>query len=155
MPLKWRTVTNTGGKLNISNWRWEETAHIKYPKYNKKATKYQENKKTMGGFLFSLIEKPQCLTGFEFRFRNRKGPGDAPATNPPRAAQLWCIPQEQQWNPPAPSSPAHPKGHEQCRPAILRQGLEEAPSTTLNTILQLKSELAFSVQPQRDSVHFN
>lgn len=115
LPLKWKTVINTSGKLNISIWRWEETAHIKYPKYTKKAIKHQENKRNMGIFLFSLIEEPRCVTGFEFRFRNRKGPGGAPL-NPPRAAELWCLPQNSSGTPPAPSSPSHPKGHGQCHP---------------------------------------
>lgn len=120
--------------------------------YQKKLPSIEKTKRRWEFFLFSLIEEPQCLTGFEFTLRNKKGPGDAPATNPPTAAQLWCIPQEQQWNPQLPPLPHIPR--DTCN-AILRRGLQEAPSTTLNTILQLKSELAFSVQPQRDSAHFN
>lgn len=150
LPLKWKTVINTSGKLNISIWRWEETAHIKYPKYTKKAIKHQENKRNMGIFLFSLIEEPRCVTGFEFGFRNRKGPGGAPL-NPPRAAELWCLPQNSSGTPQLPPPPHTPRD---TGNAILKQGIQQVPST-LNTILQLKSELAFSVQPQRDSSHFN
>lgn len=82
----------------------------------KKLQSVKKTKRRWEFFLCSLMEEPQHPIRFEFRFRNRKGPGDAPAINPPTAAELWCIPQEQQWNPPAPSSPSHPKGHVQCHP---------------------------------------
>lgn len=103
--LKWRTVANTGGKLNISNWRWEETAHAKYPRIPKKLQSIKKTKRRWG-FFFVFIDQRASMS-----YRIWVQIQEQERTNPPTAAELWCIPQEQQWNPPAPSPPSHPKGH--------------------------------------------